>query len=180
MPIKRLMLLAITGIAILTGTPNPVFAQRPVRLAVVDTGNTGRSVTAEALALDLVQKTHANLAVISRAVDFNPYNIHPELNFASLLIGRGIDITAHRAEQFTAQDAKFSDVILTMTLTHKAWITDHFPDAKDKVFTISEYVTGTHTDVADAFGKPMEFYAATLSQLEPLVEAAVKKATAPK
>lgn len=180
MAIIRAAQVLLATLFLLTGMTTIVSAQRPTRIAIVDTGNTGRSVTAEALALAFIQKNGANLAVISRAVDFNPYNIRPELNFASLLIARGIDITQHQAAQFTAQDAKFSDLILTMTLTHKAWVVEHFPETKDKVFTISEYVSGQHTDVADAFGKPMAFYEATLAQLEPLVSAAMTKAAAPR
>ena len=153
-------------------------AEPPVRIAFVDTGNTGRSITSEALALAHAAKTGATIAVISRAVDFNPFNIKPEQNFASLLLARGIDITAHRAQALTAQDAKFADLILTMTRVHKDCVIAEFPAAKDKVKTLADYVSGAHTDIADAFGKPMDFSVAILAQLDPLVVAAVEKATA--
>lgn len=151
-------------------------ADRPVRVAFVDTGNTGRSVTAEALANVMIARNKLNVQTISRAVDLNPYNVHPEENFVTLLKPRHIDIARHVAVQFGAQDAKFSDVILTMTDAHKAWVAEHFPDAASKVFTLGDYATGTHTDVLDAFGKPMDFYRTVLAQLDGLVEAAVKKA----
>jgi protein-tyrosine phosphatase len=149
---------------------------RPVRIAVVDTGNTGRSVTAEALASSIIAKRKLNAVVISRAVDLNPYNIHPEENFVALLRSRDIDIAGHLSAQFGAQEAKYSDIILTMTEAHKVWIVSHFPEAKDKVFTLGEYVTGAPSEVQDAYGKPLDFYKAVLAQLDQLVEAAVEKA----
>jgi protein-tyrosine phosphatase len=151
-------------------------ADRPVRIAVVDTGNTGRSVTAEALATSIIAKQKLNAVVISRAVDLNPYNMHPEQNFVTLLQARDIDVSAHRSAQFGAQEAKYSDVILTMTEAHKAWIVSHFPEAKDKVFTLGEYVTGAPSEVQDAYGKSLDFYKTVLAQLDQLVEAAVEKA----
>jgi protein-tyrosine phosphatase len=167
------------GVLLLTSliaSAGSLAADRPVRIAMVDTGNTGRSVTAEALATSIIAKQKLNAVVISRAVDLNPYNIHPEENFVTLLRARDIDIAAHLPAQFGAQEAKYSDVILTMTEAHKAWIVSHFPEAKDKVFTLGEYVTGGPSEVLDAYGKPLDFYKTVLVQLDQLVEAAVEKA----
>jgi protein-tyrosine phosphatase len=162
--------------AIVMGTMTGAQAERPVRLAFVDTGNTGRSVTADALAHAAIARQGLAVQVISRAVNFNPYNIAPEANFVSLLFLRGIDVTGHKAVQFDAQDAKFSDVILTMTKAHKDWVIQHFPDARDRVFTLTEYAGNPADEVADAFGKPLDFYQAVLAQLDPLILAAVTKA----
>lgn len=166
--------LAFASLVASTGT---LAADRPVRIAMVDTGNTGRSVTAEALATSIIAKRKLNAVVISRAVDLNPYNIHPEPNFISLLHARHIEVATHLSAQFGAQEAKYSDVILTMTDAHKAWIVSHFPEAKDKVFTLGEYATGAPTEVLDAYGKPLDFYKTVLAQLDQLVGAAVTKAT---
>jgi protein-tyrosine phosphatase len=47
-------------------------ADRPIRIAFVDTGNTGRSVTAEALAGGVITTEQLNARIISRATDCNP------------------------------------------------------------------------------------------------------------
>lgn len=180
MVMKKILLLATLCFALLTGTAMDAAAERPFRIAFVDTGNTGRSITSEALAIALITRGRANIQVISRAVDLNPYNIHPEANFVTLLKPRGIDISGHVAAPFAAPDAKYSDLILTMTLAHKKAVLVQFPTTKGKVFTLSEYVTGTHSDIADAFGKPIEFYTSTLGQLDSLVGAALTKAATPK
>ncbi len=162
--------------ALLAG-PVAFAADRPVRIAFVDTGNTGRSVTAEALAVTAAARDGLSVQVISRAVNLNPYNIHPEDAFITLLRQRGIDVSGHIAAQFNGQDAKFSDIILTMTGAHRDWIIEHFPETKDKVFLLGDYATGTPTEVLDAFGKPMDFYQKVLAQLDGLIAPAIAKAT---
>ncbi len=175
--IARRGLLEMLALALLSTTLSASAADRPIRIAFVDTGNTGRSITAEALAAAVISHQHLNALVISRAVALNPYNIHPEENFVTLLRERAIDITPHVAAQFGPAEAKFSDLILTMTAAHKAWVIEHFPETKEHVFTLAEFATGKDEEVLDAFGKPMAFYKTVLGQLDGLVEAAIIKAT---
>lgn len=153
-------------------------AAEPVKLAFVDTGNTGRSVTAEALANVRIAKDHLPVAVISRALDQDPYAVKPEANAAQLLRERGIDVSAHRATQITSNDVRHSDVILTMTAAHKDKLIALFPEAKDKTFTIADYAAGKPDDVADAFGKPMDFYRGMVKQVEAYLGPVLAKAAA--
>ena len=153
-------------------------AGQPARVAFVDTGNTGRSVAAEALVRNLIAATGAPVSVISRAVNLNPYNTEPEPNFVTLLRQRGVTVGDHVAAQLTQRDVSSSDLILTMTGAHKDWVLTNFPDSIGKVFTLTEYATGTDQDIADALGQPIEFYRTVLDQLQPLVNAAITKATA--
>jgi len=151
-------------------------AGQPVRVAFVDTGNTGRSVAAEALARNLIATTGAPVSVISRAVNLNPYNTAPEPNFLTLLQQQGVTVGEHTAAQLSQRDVSFSDLILTMTRAHKDWVLTNFPDTAGKVFSLAEYATGTDQDIADALGQPIEFYQTVLDQLQPLVDAAITKA----
>jgi protein-tyrosine phosphatase len=153
----------------------PVRAADPAKLAFVDTGNTGRSVTAEALARVEIAKAHLPIAVISRAVDQDPYETAPEPNVVTLLSARGIDVSAHRSMQLTANDVRHSDVILTMTAAHKEKVIALFPDAAAKTFTLAEYAGGGG-DVEDAFGKPMPVYQAMVKQVEAYLTPALAKA----
>ena len=159
----------------LAALATPAHAADPVKLAFVDTGNTGRSVTAEALAKAEIEKRHRAIAVISRAVDQDPYETTPEPNVVTLLSARGIDVSAHRSVQLAANDVHHSDVILTMTAAHKAKVIALFPDATAKTFTLAEYTGGT-TDIEDAFGKPMPVYQAMVKQVEAYLVPALAKA----
>ena len=148
---------------------------RPTRVAFVDTGNTGRSVMSEALANAMIREKGLNIQVISRAVDINPYNVVPEANAAALLLLRGIDVSAHRAQALTAADVKYSDLILAATAQHCSTIIDGFPDAAGKTQTMAEFATGTHADIDDALGQDMPFYERVLGQIAGYLPAVVEK-----
>ena len=152
-----------------------VSAEEPRKIAFVDTGNTGRSVTAEALAQVAIRDNKMPIAVIGRAVDFDPFDVTPEPNAASLLMQHGIDVSRHLAAQLSANDVKHADLILTMTAKHKAAVVAMFPEAKDKVFTLAEYATGTSQDVVDAYGKPMPVYQQVYDQIDSYLQPALAK-----
>lgn len=151
-------------------------AERKFRIAFVDSGNTGRSVTAEVLANQAIDKQGLNIEVISRAINLNPYVITPEENFVTLLGERNIKVPARTAAQFGTPEARFTDLVLTMTEAHKNWVATNYPDIQCKVFTLSEYASGTNQEILDAFGQPIDFYRKVLAQLEPLVASAITKA----
>ena len=165
--------LALTGLLSLALCAH---AEEPRKVAFVDTGNTGRSVSAEALSNAIIQKQGLKIAVISRAVDMDPFDIHPEANAAKILKDRGLDVSQHLAVQLTANDVRHADVILTMTAKHKDKLVALFPEAKEKTFTLSEYATGNYAEVADAWGKPMEVYVTMIGQLDDFVPKALDKA----
>ena len=141
----------------------------PLRIAFVDTGNTGRSMTAAALAQWWVTRHQADVQVISRALDFNPYNVTPEQDFVKLLAPLGIDVSAHRAAAFDASVVKFSDLILVMTSLHRDRILADYPHAQPKLFLLAEYATGHTEEVLDALGQTPAFYAEVFQQISVLV-----------
>ena len=153
-------------------------AAEPKKILFVDTGNTGRSVSAEAIANVLIGQRGWTMAVISRAVDMDPFDVHPEAHAATLLRDRGIDVSNHVATQMTANDARHADLILTMTANQKATVIALYPEVGDKTRTLAEYATGTQADVPDAWGKPLEVYVAMIRQLDAYLPMALEKAAA--
>lgn len=67
-----------------------------------------------------------------------------------------------------------------MTASHKAKLLAAYPTAKDKIFTLAEYATGTDSEIPDAYGKPMDFYEMVFAKLDTYLTQALLKATAPK
>jgi protein-tyrosine phosphatase len=171
----RLAFTTALAILIMTLIPFDAHADRPMQIAFVDTGNTGRSVMATALAEAAICKDGLPIAVIGRAVDMNPFFVAPEANAAALLLKQGIDVTGHRAEQLTINDVRHADLIITMTAKHKDAITALYPEAGPKIHTIAEYATGTAEDVVDAYGKPMEVYEQVFAQISGYLPAVLRK-----
>lgn len=154
-------------------------AAGPVKLLFVDTGNTGRSISAETIARIHAAATGRRVLVISRGVDADPFERQVEMNAQILWLERGIDLSQHRAEQITPQDVKRATLILCLTAKHAARVVESYPEAKDKVFVLSEYAVGRAEDIEDPYGKPIEAYRTMLADLDRLVPAAVDRATAP-
>jgi len=155
-------------------------AAEPVKIAFVCTGNTGRSVTMEALAKEQIAAQKLSIVVISRGVDVDPFEVTAEANVQTLLKERGLDVSQHRSVQLSDNDMRHADVVLTATENHKQRIIGAFPYAKNKTFTLAEYATGTHQDVIDAWGKPMPDYQAMVNQVDSYIEPALQKALASK
>ena len=88
------------AVALSIGMLGSLHAEEPKKIAFVDTGNTGRSVSAEALSNVLISKMGAHIAVISRAVDMDPFDIHPKPMLSSSSRTGGLisaDIWLHKS-----------------------------------------------------------------------------------
>ena len=132
-------------------------------------------MTSAALAQKWAADNNANVVVISRAVNLNPYNVVPEPDFVQLLAAKGLDVSAHRAASFDKSVVTFSDFIFVMTAAHRDRILADYPEAMAKVFLMAEYATGAPTEVLDAYGQPPEFYAKVFAQLNELVPLIMEK-----
>ncbi|AOY78267.1 hypothetical protein BJL90_06490 [Clostridium formicaceticum] len=53
---------------------------------------------------------------------------------------KGICLREHRAKPLTKELIKEADLILTMTTNHKKAVVEMMPEAKEKVYTLKEYV----------------------------------------
>jgi protein-tyrosine phosphatase len=151
----------------------------PIRIAFVCTGNTGRSVMAEALARHWCEIHKKSADIISRGISPTHKHQEPEPEAAALLAKNGLDVSAHRAAPFADVDATSCDLILTATAAHKATLHHRHPEAAAKTFTMSEYATGHHTDIADAFGQDAAFYRRVLQQIDATIEPILQNALKP-
>lgn len=141
----------------------------------VCTGNTGRSLAAEALGRQRIAARGLLLTVASRGVAVDPANTVAEPPLARLLAARGIDVSAHRAAPLTDADVQAADRILTMTAAHQRTVLGRFPAAGGKTQMLSEAAHGTGQDVADAFGAPVATYQRLVAQLDALVAAVLDR-----
>ena len=149
---------------------------QPIRIAFVCTGNTGRSVMSAALARHWCETNGRAADIISRGVSPTPEHVKPEPEAVALLAQIGLDVAAHRASPFATADAVRCDLILTATAAHKATLLQRHPDIAAKTFTMCEYATGHHADIADAFGQDQPFYRRVLSQIDATIDPILRRA----
>ena len=90
-----------------------------------------------------------------------------------VLINKGIDIKTHRSRQLTEEIIKTSDLILTMTDSHKKLITNTLPEYSHKIYTLREYALkvnsesteNTNIDIDDPYGMDMKTYEETSNEI---------------
>ncbi len=66
----------------------------------------------------------------------------------------------------TVEELEWADLVLTMTMSHKAVLLHSFPEVEAKTFTLKEYATsGEFGDVHDPYGGSLATYRTTFDEL---------------
>jgi protein-tyrosine phosphatase len=81
----------------------------------------------------------------------------------------------HQAKQLTPEDIQWSTLVLTMTASHKEYLIQNYPEARDKIYTLVEFAYGVPADVSDPYGGPLSTYQHTYQELKGLVDKLVDK-----
>ncbi len=85
--------------------------------------------------------------------------------------GLNLELEQHKAQQITAKVLEDSDLILTMTISHKDYLQRHFSETANKIYTLKEFV-GEEGDITDPYGGSLADYERTASEIERLVKMA--------
>lgn len=91
-----------------------------------------------------------------------------------LLKERKISLSDHKARQLSKDLVKQANLVLAMSETQRDLMRLYIPEAKDKIFTLHEYL-GEEGELADPFGCGLEAYEKTLAQLDRLIPQLFKK-----
>lgn len=149
-----------------------------MNILFVCTGNTCRSPMAEGILKSLLKEN--NMGNININIDVSSAGISAfegeEANEKAIytLKNKGIDIKSHKSRQLTKEIINSSDLILTMTNSHKNMILSIMPEHSKKVFTIKEYVyinngeelAGKNLDIADPYGLNYNDYEKCAEEIE--------------
>jgi protein-tyrosine-phosphatase len=88
---------------------------------------------------------------------------------------RGLDLTCHKAKQFSGELLVQSDIVFTVTENHRRALVKMFPQAAAKIHVLAEFAGRTGFDIADPFGQSVDVYRKCAAQMEELIDRAFSK-----
>jgi protein-tyrosine phosphatase len=80
-----------------------------------------------------------------------------------LMQARGIDISAHRAQQITRVMCMESDVVLVMDAEQRERLEKMYPQARGRIFRVGEH---TKRDIPDPYRQPEKAFSDALSLID--------------
>lgn len=145
-------------------------------ITVVCTGNVCRSPMAERLlrhALEAQPPPFSAIQVVSAGVSAFPGD-PASRNAVEALRKVKLDLSDHRSRPLGIHLAEVSDLILTMTSSHRDIIEARFPELEAPVFRFREWVEGGSHEVPDPFGGPLDIYLETRDSLAEAIPSILK------
>lgn len=134
-----------------------------MKIMFICTGNICRSAMAHGM-LDKMIKDgiRKDISVYSCGI-YAQNNDEPTFYAIEVMKEYDVDLTKHRATNIYNSNIKEMDLILTATVQHKNEVAEMYPNTKNKIFTIKEYVKydREHHDtlnIRDPWGYDLEEY----------------------
>jgi len=95
-----------------------------------------------------------------------------EALFRAKTQGEGFEVRSAGVAAYDGQPASLHAIqVLTMTGSHKQAIQTYFPEAREKVYTLREFVgVEGYADIADPYGGDLDAYRRCAVEIEELVD----------
>ncbi len=146
-------------------------------ILIVCTGNICRSPMGMALLRSkFAERDETRDWVVESAGTWAPDGSHASEHGITAMRERGLEahVLPHRARSVTAAMLQRFDLVLTMTQSQKEALGVEFPEAREKIYLLSEMVD-EHWDVDDPIGGPLEAYRKTAALLDDVLDRGLER-----
>lgn len=90
-----------------------------------------------------------------------------------------VDLTKHRATNIRNSEIKEMDLILCATQSHKFTVIQMYPELKNKVYTMKEYIqdekSNEDIDIRDPWGYDIEIYRFCAAEIDKCLDKLIEK-----
>ena len=141
----------------------------------VCTGNTCRSPLAEALLRRMLEERQLDGVTVASAGTGAWAGAPASEGSYLVALEDGVDLSAHRAQPLTPELAASSDLILTMSRSHRQRLSEL--GYGERTFLLGEYAgrSGTAAEVDDPYGGSVTDYRDTYTQLKALLGSVLER-----
>lgn len=127
------------------------------KIMFICTGNICRSAMAHALMEKKVAEKELDIKVFSSGLyaedgDYATYNAIEAME------EYGVDLKKHKATNTKNTNIQEMDLILSATMGHKVMLLQMYPELKEKIYTMKEYIGEQEKDIKDPWGYNLEIY----------------------
>ena len=133
----------------------------PQRVIFVCTGNSCRSVMAEAMFRKMLEDRGIQSVAVSSAGVAASGDMPATPEVLAVMDEHGVEVGGHRSRLMTRALGEMADLIIVMAGRHKERVLELAPLARGKVFLLGEFISrgdATGMDVPDPIGHSTEFY----------------------
>lgn len=145
-----------------------------MKILFVCTGNTCRSPMAEGILSKVAANNGLDIQVKSAGIFALAGGKASEYSI-EVMSENGMDISKHTSSLLTEDLIRESDLILTMTISHKMDILNMFPSGEGKTYTLNEYAFSRERNIADPYGGRKKDYENTYNEIYSAIEMVIKK-----
>ena len=148
-----------------------------MRILFVCTGNICRSAMAHHYMQKRLKDLKINDKYIVESAGTSAYTGDRATDFAIEVMKKyNTDLTNHRATYIEESEIKEADLVICMAMAHKKRVLGRYPELKDKVYTLKEYIgEDEYLDIDDPWGFGINVYSSCAEEIVYYVDKLIEK-----